>query len=73
MNAAHGHRVAGVSERRFFVSYSALSQVPVAELRTLASVLSENSRRGVSDTATRRLYVRVLAELARRGAGPKPV
>ena len=73
MNAAHGHRVAGAGERRFFVSYSALSQAPAGELRTLASVLSENSRRGVTDAAARRLYIRVLAELARRGADPKPV
>ena len=72
MNAAHGHRVAGTSERRFYVSYGALSQAPPAELRTLASVLAENSRRGVADAAARRLYVRVLAELARRRVAPKP-
>lgn len=72
MNAAHGRRVAGIRERRIFVSYSGLAHAPAAELRTLASVLREHSRRGSTDTATQKLYVRVLAELARRGSGPKP-
>jgi hypothetical protein len=72
MNAAHGHRVAGIRERRFFVSYSALAHAPAAELRTLASALAENFRCGATDAAAGRLYVRVLAELVRRGSGPEP-
>lgn len=72
MNAAHGRRVAGIRERRFFVSYSALAHAPTRELRTLASVLAESSSRGATDAAARRLYVQVQAELARRSAGRKP-
>lgn len=72
MNAAHGRRVAGINERRLFVSYSTLAQTPAAELRTLASALREHSRRGATDAATQKLYIRVLAELSRRGSGPKP-
>lgn len=72
MNAARSRRVAGIRERRVFVSYGTLAQAPAAELRTLAAALREHSRRGATDAATRKLYVRVLAELARRGSGPKP-